>query len=145
MGGKSRQRACTRLGKRILVVEDEQAIREMVSSMLASADYHCPAVSSGKEALSLLQSGKRFDLMLCDLRNKPHGIILLALTKETLPEMPVVIMTAPCCEGTADFAANEMGASSVLLTPFDCTELFVTLYRALERSRLPVFHNIGVA
>jgi CheY-like chemotaxis protein len=63
MGGKSRQRAYTGLGKRILVVEDEEAIREMLASMLASADYHCPAVSSGED-LSLLQSGKRFDLML---------------------------------------------------------------------------------
>ena len=58
--------------------------------------------------------------------------------------MPVVIMTAPCCECTADFA-NEIRASAVPLTPFDCTELLVTLYRTLEGSRLPVFHNIGVA
>jgi hypothetical protein len=41
--------------------------------------------------------------------------------------------------------ANEMGASAVPLTPFDCTELLVKLYRTLEDSRLPVFHNIGVA
>ena len=59
--------------------------------------------------------------------------------------MPVVIMTAPCCECTADFAANQIRASAVPLTTFDCTELLVTLYRTLEGSRLPVLHNIGVA
>ncbi len=58
---------------------------------------------------------------------------------------PVVIMTAPRCECTADFAANEIRACAVPITPFDCAELLVTLYRTLEGSRLPVFHNIGAA
>jgi hypothetical protein len=40
---------------------------------------------------------------------------------------------------------NKIRACTVPLTPFDCTELLVTLYRTLEGSRLPVFHNIGVA
>ena len=52
---------------RILVVDDEDPIREVVSSMLTSANFVCSQAASGDEALALLQSGEEFELMLSDL------------------------------------------------------------------------------
>lgn len=146
MAGKAAPRKTVRFGKkRILVVEDTKCVREIIIAMLTSADYQCRAVSSGAKALGLLESGNRFDLMICDLRNKPHGLILLARTREQFPKMPVVVMTAPCCACTAQFAVKEMGASALLIKPFGSEELFVTLYRVLEGRDLYLLNATGVA
>jgi DNA-binding NtrC family response regulator len=78
---------------RILVVDDEEAIREIVASMLISANYECRQASSGLEALALLNSGEQFELMLSDLMMAElDGIGLLERTKETYPDMPVVMV-----------------------------------------------------
>lgn len=61
-----------------------------------------------------MNSGERFDLMLCDLLNNPHGITLLDRTQQNCPRMPVIISTAPCCICTARFAVENMGASGIL-------------------------------
>jgi CheY-like chemotaxis protein len=78
---------------RILIVEDSKGIRELIFAILTNAGYECRAVSSGREALALLNSGERFDLMLCDLLNNPHGITLLDRTQQNCPRMPVIIST----------------------------------------------------
>ena len=53
--------------ERILIVDDEDSIREVVSSMLTSSNFVCTQAQSGKEALALLQSGEEFELMLSDM------------------------------------------------------------------------------
>jgi CheY-like chemotaxis protein len=95
-----------RTSERILIVDDTEAVREFISLILTAAGYDCLTVSSGYEALALLKSGDRFDLMLCDLLNNPHGITLLERTKKKYPRMPVIIATAPCCVCTARFAVR---------------------------------------
>jgi two-component system response regulator FlrC len=99
--------------------------------ILTTAGYECRAVSSGREALALLNSGERFDLMLCDLLNNPHGITLLDRTQQNCPRMPVIISTAPCCLCTAQFAVKSMGASGILLKPFPARALLTTVWRTL--------------
>jgi CheY-like chemotaxis protein len=71
-----------RTPERILVVDDAEAVREFISLILSAAGYECRTVSSGREALALLNAGERFDLMLCDLLNSPHGITLLERNKK---------------------------------------------------------------
>ena len=115
----------------ILVVDDAKAVREFISLILTAAGYECRTVSSGCKALALLKSGERFDLMLCDLLNNPHGITLLERTKKRYPRMPVIIATAPCCVCTARFAVNGMGASGYLLKPFHAKALLTTVWCTL--------------
>src|SRR5258708_36746492 len=80
---------------RILVVDDEEAIREIVASMLSSAGYACKQAASGMEALAVLNSGEEFELMLSDLMIADlDGIGLLERTKEKYPDMPVWTVTA---------------------------------------------------
>ena len=126
--GTTRRR---RTPERILVVDDAQAMREFISLILISAGYECRTVSSGCGALALLKAGERFDLMLCDLLNNPHGITLLERTKKNNPRMPVIIATAPCCVCTARFAVNGMGASGYLLKPFHAKALLTTVWCTL--------------
>lgn len=117
--------------ERILIVDDADGVREFISLILTAAGYECRIVRSGYEALALLGAGERFDLMVCDLLNNPHGITLLERTKKEYPEMPVIIATAPCCLCTARYAVKGMGASGYLLKPFRAKELLTTIWRTL--------------
>src|SRR5438270_2746261 len=124
------------MADRILVVDDEEPIREIVSSMLASANYQCRQAASGLEALALLNSGEEFELMLSDLMMADlDGIGLLERTKEKFPDMPVVMVTAVHDISVA-LAAIRNGAYDYLLKPFEREQLLATVRRALENRRL---------
>ena len=121
---------------RILVVDDEEPIREIVSSMLGPANYQCRQAASGLEALALLDSGEEFELMLSDLMMADlDGIGLLERTKERYPDMPVVMVTAVHDISVA-LAAIRNGAYDYLLKPFEREPLLNTVRRALENRRL---------
>ena len=121
---------------RILVVDDEEAIREIVSSMLTFAGYSCLQAASGLEALAVLNSGEEFELMLSDLMMAElDGIGLLERTKEKFPDMPVVMVTAVHDISVA-LAALRNGAYDYLLIPFERDQLLATVGRALENRRL---------
>ncbi|MGH9536606.1 MAG: HD domain-containing phosphohydrolase [Terriglobales bacterium] len=123
-------------GDRILVVDDEESIREIVCSMLTTASYKCRQASSGMEALALLESGEKFELMLSDLMMANlDGIGLLERTKERYPDMPVVMVTAVHDISVA-LAAIRNGAYDYLLKPFEREQLLATASRALENRRL---------
>jgi putative nucleotidyltransferase with HDIG domain len=122
--------------ERILIVDDEDSIREVVSSMLTSSSFVCTQAQSGKEALALLQSGEEFELMLSDMMMPVmDGEALLAATKERFPDMPVVMVTAMHDISIA-LNAIRNGAYDYLLKPFDREQLLATVRRALENRRL---------
>jgi putative nucleotidyltransferase with HDIG domain len=122
--------------ERILVVDDEETIREIVCSMLTSCNYQCRQAASGLEALALLESGEEFELMLSDLMMAGlDGNGLLERTKEKFPDMPVVMVTAVHDISVA-LAAIRNGAYDYLLKPFEREQLIATVRRALENRRL---------
>src|SRR6202451_120385 len=124
--------------ERILVVEDEDAIREIVSSMLTAANYKTRQPSSGLKALAILDAGEEFELMLSDLMMADlDGIGLLERTKEKYPDMPVVMVTAVHDISVA-LQALRNGAYDYLLKPFEREQLLATVSRALENRRLKI-------
>ncbi len=130
------------MADRILVVDDEEAIREIVCAILAAAGYTWQQASSGMEALALLNSGEVFELMLSDLMMADlDGIGLLERTKEKFPDMPVVMVTAVHDISVA-LAAIRNGAYDYLLKPFEREQLLNAVGRALENRRLKVENRI---
>jgi len=122
--------------ERILVVDDEEPIREIVCSMLAAANYKCSQASSGTKALAVLEAGESFELMLSDLMMADlDGIGLLERTKEKFPDMPVVMVTAVHDISVA-LSAIRNGAYDYLLKPFEREQLLAMVRRALENRRL---------
>src|SRR6267154_4177783 len=122
--------------ERILVVDDEEPIRDFVSAMLSSANFVCTQAASGREALALLDSGEEFELMLSDLMMPVmDGIALLEAAKERYPDMPVVMVTAVTDVSIA-LNAIRNGAYDYLLKPFERDQLLATVRRALENRRL---------
>ena len=118
--------------ERILVVDNEEAIREIVGSMLSWSGYRCRTVPGGPQALELLGSGESFDLVTSDLMNLPmDGISLLEELKRRYPDIPVVMVTA-IHDISVALAAIRTGAFDYLLKPFEREQLINTVHRALE-------------
>lgn len=121
---------------RILIVDDEEAIREIVHSMLTISGFRCQQAGSGAEALAILESGEEFELILTDLMmSGMDGIALLERTKEKYPDVPVVMVTAVHDISVA-LAAIRNGAYDYLLKPFEREQLLAIVRRALENRRL---------
>jgi putative nucleotidyltransferase with HDIG domain len=122
--------------ERILVVDDEESIREIISSMLSASGYHTEQASSGLEALAVLNSSGEFELMLSDLMMAElDGIALLERSKEKYPDMPVIMVTAVHDISVA-LAAIRNGAYDYLLKPFEREQLLAMVRRALEHRKL---------
>src|SRR3954464_3735889 len=122
--------------QRVLVVDDEESIREIVASMLSAAGYVTRQASSGMEALNILNAGEEFDLMLSDLMMRDlDGIGLLEQTKTGYPDLPVIMVTAVHDISVA-LAAIRNGAYDYLLKPFEREQLLAAVSRALEMRRL---------
>lgn len=124
--------------ERILVVNDENPIREIVCSMLAAAGYECQQASDGLKGLAILDSGKEFDLLLCNLMMpNMDGMELLECTKYKFPDIPFVMESA-CHDLSVLLAAVRNGAYDYLQEPFEREQLLVVIRRALEYRRLKV-------
>jgi putative nucleotidyltransferase with HDIG domain len=122
--------------ERILVVDDDESIREIMSSMLAHAGFECRSVPSGHDAIAALQSDNNFALMLSDLAMEGmDGFALLDRIRTVHPQMPVVMVTAVHDISVA-LAAMRSGAYDYLLKPFERDQLLATVRRALENRRL---------
>jgi CheY-like chemotaxis protein len=120
---------------RILVVDDEPAIREQLEEALQESGYATRGAGDGKEAaeLALKQS---FDLCLSDIRMPSmSGIELLQRLSETSPETMVMLMTA---HGELDTSIEALrrGAVDYLLKPFKHQELIARVRRLEEHRRL---------
>lgn len=121
---------------RILVVDDEETIREIVCSMLGGAHFQTRQAASGVEALAILESGEEFDLVLSDLMMaEMDGIALLEHAKERYPDVPIVMLTAVLDIEVA-LQALRNGAYDYLLKPFEREQLLSAVRRALENRRL---------
>ena len=121
----------------ILVVDDEEAIREVVSTMLESKGYHCITVSNGRAAQEFVRK-QTPDLVLSDMiMPEMDGIKLLEWLRNFDPEIPVIMVTAIHDISTA-LEAIRRGAYDYILKPFEKDQLFHGVGRALQHRRLVI-------
>ena len=122
--------------ERILVVEDEEALGEIIVAMLASANYVCRQARDGDEALTILESvDEEFALVLSNLVMPGlDGIGLLECLRSKYPDVPVVIAST-VTDSSIRLDVIHHGACDYLLKPFKREELLVTVRRALDSRR----------
>src|ERR1700757_4184228 len=121
----------------ILVVDDEEAIREVVSTMLESRGYRCTAVSNGRAAQEYVRK-ETPDLVLSDMiMPEMDGIKLLDWLRSFDPEVPVIMVTAIHDISTA-LEAIRRGAYDYILKPFEKDQLYHGVGRALQHRRLVI-------
>ncbi|HLY59382.1 MAG TPA: HD domain-containing phosphohydrolase [Terriglobia bacterium] len=122
---------------RILVVDDELPMREMLTEFLYLKGFECQGCPNGDEALDLLKH-QTFDALISDLRMP--GISGLTLLDEAHKKYPRLA----CLMGTADdeiqngIDAMRLGADDYLLKPFKLEAVLESLQRALGRKRLEI-------
>jgi len=120
---------------RVLVVDDEQSMRELLGIMLKQAGYAVTLAGGGEAAIEALQN-EAFDLIITDLRmRKVDGLAVLRATKEHSPRTVVLVVTAFASTETA-VEAMKLGAYDYVTKPFKLDELRLTIANALERKRL---------
>ena len=123
---------------RILIIDDEESMRHMLSVLLKSEGYEAVAAGDGRQALTVLEE-EEFDFILCDI--KMPGMGGLDFLKELnasppKPSAPVVIMMS--AYGTVETAIEcmQLGAYDYISKPFKPDEAIMTLKKAEERERL---------
>jgi len=121
--------------ERILIVDDEDGMRRLLSRVLTREGYETSAVANGAEALRLVAS-ERFDLVVTDIKMpEMDGLQLLAELKEYEPSLPIIVITA---YGTIENAVQALrsGAYDYIAKPFENDEIKLTVAKAFERERL---------
>ncbi|WP_438043559.1 sigma-54-dependent transcriptional regulator [Sorangium sp. So ce128] len=121
--------------RRVLVVDDEENLRLVVRTFLKRDGYEVEAVSSGEEALAMVETFGP-DVILTDVRMpRMGGLDLLATLKAKGNEATVIVMSA---YGNVDLAIEAMkaGAYDYLQKPFKAEEVLLTLRKAEEREAL---------
>jgi len=122
-------------GAHILVVDDEEAIRDVVCTLLEAQGYSCVPAGNGKIALNHLQSNS-LELVLSDMvMPEMDGLKLLEWVRGHDKDLPVIMVTAMHDLSTA-LEAIRRGAYDYILKPFEKDQLFLSVRRALEHRQL---------
>jgi putative two-component system response regulator len=120
---------------RILVVDDEVYIQEILKSTLEDAGYECIAVSDAESALEELAS-QNFDIVLSDIRMPGRqGTELLQDIRNEYPEIVVLMITAVDNANTA-IESMRLGAYDYIIKPFNLDRVLMSVNRALDKRRL---------
>src|SRR5438445_275283 len=120
---------------RVLVVDDERSVRELLAIMLRQAGHDVTVADGGEAAIKALKSDT-FDLVITDLRMREvDGLAVLRAAKEQSPQTVVLVITAFASTETA-VEAMKLGAYDYLTKPFKVDEIKLTIANALERKRL---------
>ena len=120
---------------RVLVVDDEPAMREMLVSLLEEEGIRARPAGNAAEALECTRESD-FDAVISDIRMPgTDGITLLGEVRQARPDTPVILMTA---FGSIDSAVDAMrsGAFDYITKPFKRGEVLASLERAFERRAL---------
>ena len=121
--------------KRILIIDDEENFRHMLSVILKKENYEVETASNGEEGLKKVTLSS-FDQILCDIRMpQMDGMEFLTEAQKMGVEATIIMMSA---YGTIDTAieAMKLGAYDYISKPFKPDEIILTLKKAEERERL---------
>jgi putative two-component system response regulator len=120
---------------KILVVDDEIYIQEILQATLQDAGFECVTVNNAESALSALAS-ENFDLAFTDIRMPgKQGTELLRDIKSSFPNVVVIMVTAIDSAGTA-IESIRMGAYDYIIKPFNLDQVLVAAERGLDKIRL---------
>ncbi len=115
---------------RILVVDDEQAVRDLLAKTLTMADYDVDSAPDGASAIDRLRAVE-YDLLITDLKMPGmDGLSVIREARRTAPDLPVIIITGYSTEASAIEAIN-LGVAGYLTKPFRLPRILAAAARAL--------------
>jgi len=116
---------------RILICDDEDALRTILSSELSGAGYEVATAADGEEGVTEIKN-RKFDLVLLDIKMpKMDGFEVLKFIKKEQPGVKVIMLT-----GFADLKnaieSKKYGAEDFVSKPYDLVDLLTTIERVLS-------------
>ncbi len=142
---RKRQSTC-----RILLIEDEDLIRNMIALNLEEEGYKVTKVNNGREALVLLEShslqneSRKFDMIILDLMlPEINGLDICRLLRHKGNTVPILILSAKSAE-TDRVLGLEVGADDYLTKPFSMKELVARCRALLRRNSINTFASPNV-
>jgi two-component system nitrogen regulation response regulator NtrX len=120
---------------KLLIIDDERAIRSTLREILEYENYEVEDVDNGLDGLELIKK-KRFDLVLCDIKmNRMDGMEVLEQALAYSPDLPFIMISG---HGTVETAieASKKGAFDFISKPPDLNRLLITVRNALDRGSL---------
>jgi len=121
-------------GTRILVVEDESAIRELIRDSLSLIEIETDGVGDGLEALNRLRR-QRYDLVILDVNiPKIDGLALLSKIRDEGSNIPVLVLSARSQRDDIT-QGLKVGADDYLVKPFGIEEMILRVKAILRRTR----------
>ena len=125
------------MSERILVVDDEASIVDLLGEYLAGEGYACTLTLSPLDALNHLKT-EQFALLLTDLKMpQMHGLEVVREAKALDPDLAIIVITAMIDVKTA-VQAMRVGADDYVLKPFNLSEISLCVSRALEKRMLVI-------
>jgi two-component system response regulator AtoC len=120
---------------RILVVDDEESMRDVLKRMLTAEGYNVSLAENGEKALALLEK-ERFDHILCDIRMPVMGglELLREISSRKIPGTAIMMSAFGTVETAVE--AMKLGAYDYISKPFMSDEILLTLKKAQERESL---------
>jgi DNA-binding NtrC family response regulator len=120
---------------KVLVVDDEEMLRNLLARILERKGYSVSTASGGRQALAYLAKGD-FQVMVSDVKMpEMNGFELLKEAKQKHPRLAVVMMTAFGDENTVEQALG-LGADGYVAKPFKSSELTSEVARARQKAAL---------
>ena len=120
---------------KILIVDDERAIRSTLREILEYEEYEVEDIDNGIDALELIKKNE-YDLVLCDIKmHKMDGLEVLSEALKIQPDLPFIMISG---HGTVETAveASKKGAFDFISKPPDLNRLLITVRNATERKTL---------
>jgi len=120
---------------KILIIDDERAIRNTLREILEYEDYTVDDTDNGIDGLALIQKDD-YDLILCDIKmNRMDGMEVLSEALANKPDLPFIMISG---HGTVETAieASKKGAFDFISKPPDLNRLLITVRNALDRGIL---------
>lgn len=124
-----------KMRKRLLIVDDEDNMRHMLTALLSKLGYTVNSAIDGLDAFETVRKDQ-FDFILCDIKMpRMNGMEFLEKARNYLSQTTVIMMSA---FGTIDMAieAMKLGAYDYISKPFKTDEVYLTLKKAEERESL---------
>jgi len=117
--------------KRILIVDDDEYLRQALQQLLELEDFTIVLAADGRETLELMRPGD-YDLVLLDVKMPgPNGLDVLTALHEQWPAIPIIMMSGLVARNTVTDAL-QAGACDFILKPFNDELVLSAVRRALE-------------
>ncbi|HEX6322187.1 MAG TPA: response regulator [Vicinamibacterales bacterium] len=115
---------------RILIVDDEQGVRDLLSRALSGGEYDVDVAPDGRTAVEQLRTVE-YDLLITDLKMPGmDGLSVIREARRIFPELPVIIITGYSTEASAIEAIN-LGVSGYITKPFRLPRILAAAQKAL--------------